>query len=344
MSYVGDVNAQKPVPAVPVLDQRHAVVEIAHVHGVDGDDGRAGEVLAAVEIFLIETVRRCPGFLEHVLGEGVGQTELADDGQGIDAGLSARSEYLRNDRLAAGILLRRKAQHLDDHLVVGPHATGAGVADVDAVAENRAVHADVSLAFALEVGPHELTGRPLQHLQDDPSGSDLAAALVAQLDQDLVARDRIESVVRADGDLGTCLAINQMGPHKAESGAGTPKGPGDGPQLAGEANGLVLADVQSSLANQFAQAAAKVAVLLLRDTQLAGQGLGFERRVRLSADGGQDLFGKVGHGPGSFSDAAMIGQSRNRPVSIVGMGKSVGTANQEPRLPKSGRLRKSQVP
>ena len=59
-----------------------------------------------------------------------------------------------------------EAEHLEDDLVVRPRPLGAGVADVDAVAEDGAVHADEALAVALEVGADELARGPLEDADD----------------------------------------------------------------------------------------------------------------------------------------------------------------------------------
>ena len=177
------------------LRQRHGVVEVAGVGRVDGDDQVAGEVLAAVEVVFVEGGGGVAGLLQGVLGKLVGQAEGADDRQRIDARLAARPEHLGDDAFAA-VLRRREAQHLEDDLVVGPGALGPGIADVDAVAEDGAVDADVALAVALEVGADELPRGPLQDAQDLAAGAEVGpVGLARDADQHLVAGGGVEGVV-----------------------------------------------------------------------------------------------------------------------------------------------------
>ena len=79
-----------------------------------------------------------PGLLQGVVGEPVGQAELADDRERIDARLPARAEHL-GDHAFAVLDGRREVDHLDDHFVVGPGALGPGVADVDRPGKQCAV-------------------------------------------------------------------------------------------------------------------------------------------------------------------------------------------------------------
>src|SRR5439155_10969648 len=102
---------------------------------------------------------------------------------------------------------RREAQHLEDDLVLGLGALGARVADVDAVGEHAAVHADQPFALALEVGADELARGPLQHAQHFALGGGIAAGRAGDADQYLVAGGGVAAVVRGDGDLGAGLAV-----------------------------------------------------------------------------------------------------------------------------------------
>ena len=158
---------------------------------------------------------------QGVLGKLVRQAEGADDRQRVDAGLAARTEDLGDDALAA-VLGRREAQHLDDDLVFRLRSLGAGVADVDAVAEDRAVDADVALPLALEIGADELPRGPLEDVarlcpvgpRSGPVG------LAGDADEDGVAGGGVERVALGDEDFRTDLALDDVGPDEAEAGRG----------------------------------------------------------------------------------------------------------------------------
>src|SRR5439155_10966725 len=112
--------------------------------------------------------------------------------------LAARPEDFGDDPFAA-VLRRREAEHLEDDLVVRPGAFGARVADVNAVTEYRAVHANVALAFALEIGADKLAGRALEDADDLTHRVKVGPVRLTQdADQDLVAGGRVERIVLAD--------------------------------------------------------------------------------------------------------------------------------------------------
>ena len=188
VAHVRDVYAQKPMLRFRVLGQRHRVVEVARVHRVDGDGQVGREVLAVGEVRFIERRGGGAGLLQSVVGELVGQVELADDRQRIHAGLAARAEDFSDDAFAAA-LRAGETQHLEHDFVFGLGALGAGIADVDRVGEDGAVDADIAVALALEVSADELARGAFEDLHDLAARSESAAAgLAADLDQHFVAR------------------------------------------------------------------------------------------------------------------------------------------------------------
>src|ERR1700687_1907622 len=167
-------------------------------------------------------------FFKHVFGEAVGQAEFADDGESIDPGLAARAEDLSEAAFAA-VLGGRKAEHFEDDLVFRPRAFGAGVADVDAVAEDGAVDANETLAVALEIGSDELAGGASQALPHDSGRPKVGAVgLAGDAHQALVAGGGVEAVALADDDLGARFAVDQVGPHETRAGGGTAIDAGNG--------------------------------------------------------------------------------------------------------------------
>ena len=142
MGDVGDVNAQEPAPAVGSL-QRNRVVEIPSVGRVDRDDRPIGQVRASFGHGLVERLGLLVGLGQGILGEVVGQLELADDRQRVDARLAQRPEHL-GDHAFAVAELGREADHVDHHLVVVADVLRAGVAHGDRLGEHRAVDANVA--------------------------------------------------------------------------------------------------------------------------------------------------------------------------------------------------------
>ena len=106
-----------------------------------------------------------PGLVQGVVGELLGQVELADDRERIDARLALRPQHL-DDHAFAVVHGRGEADHLDDHLVVGPGVLRAGIADVDRLGEERAVDLHEGRALRLEIGADELPRLPFQDLDD----------------------------------------------------------------------------------------------------------------------------------------------------------------------------------
>ena len=115
------------------------------------------------------------GLVERVFGEMVGQVELADDRERIDARLAARAEHFGDHALAV-VQRRGEADHLDDHFVVGLGVLRAGIADVDRPGEQRAVDLHVGRAGRLEIRADELVRLPLDDFDDFAARAELAAA------------------------------------------------------------------------------------------------------------------------------------------------------------------------
>ena len=202
---VGNVDAQPPMPVVE-LYQRNGVVEIAGVDRINRDDRLAGQVEAVADR-LVEAVGLLPGLVQGVLGELFGQAELADDGKRIDARLALRPQDL-DDHALAVMDGRGKADHLDDHLVVGPGVLRAGIADEDRLGEELAIDLHEGRALRLEVRADELPRLPLDDLHDAPARAKSSAGFlgaspldVLDFDGHHVAAGRIERVFGRDEDV-----------------------------------------------------------------------------------------------------------------------------------------------
>ncbi len=202
---VGDVDAQPPMPVVELF-QRDGVVVVAGVHGINRDDRLARQVEALADR-LVEAVGLLPGLVQGVLGELFGQAELADDGERIDARLALRPQDL-DDHALAFMDGRGEADHLDDHLVVGPGILRAGVADEDRLGEELAIDLHEGRSLRLEVRPDELAGLPLDDLHDSPAQAQSSAGFlgagpfdVLDFDGHHVAAGRIERVFGRDEDV-----------------------------------------------------------------------------------------------------------------------------------------------
>ena len=158
---VGNVHAQPPMAVVELL-QGNGVVEIAGVDRIDRDDRLAGQIEPAFDR-LVEAGRLLPGLFQGVRGELLGQVELADDRERIDARLALRPQDL-DDHPFAVVHGRGEADHFHDHFVVGPGVLGPGIADKDRLGEERAVDLHEGRALRLEIGADELPRLPLQDL------------------------------------------------------------------------------------------------------------------------------------------------------------------------------------
>src|SRR5262249_41902815 len=102
-------------------------------------------------------------FFEDLFRKLVRKIELSDSRKRVDPRTATRPKHLRNHPFAP-VFRRREANYFDDNLVVGTRSFGAGISDKDAVAKDRAVYADPSLAVALQVSADKLPCRPLQNL------------------------------------------------------------------------------------------------------------------------------------------------------------------------------------
>ncbi len=199
---VGDVYAQPPMAVVELL-QGNGIVEIAGVDRIDGDDRLAGQIEPAFDR-LVEAVRLLPGLFQSVCGEFLGQVELADDRERIDARRALRPQDL-DDHPFAVVYGRGEADHFHDHFVVGPGVLGSRIADEDRLGEERAVDLHEGRALRLEIGADELPRLPLEdldHAAPRPQPrTRLWVADVFDLDGHHVAAGRIERVFCRDEDV-----------------------------------------------------------------------------------------------------------------------------------------------
>ena len=134
---VGYVNAQSPMTPFQ-LDEADGIVKVTRVDRVDRDDHFARQILARGRNALVETAGFQPGFVQRVGGKLLGQVEFADDRDRVDAGRAARAEHFGHYALAV-LIVRGKADHLDDNLVVGPCILRARIADHDGPRKRPAV-------------------------------------------------------------------------------------------------------------------------------------------------------------------------------------------------------------
>ena len=99
----------------------------------------------------------------------LGQVELADDRERIDARSAVRAEHFGNHAFAVADR-RGKADHLEDHFVVGPGGLGAGVAHINRLGKERAVDLNVGRAGGLEIGADEIMRLAIDDLDDFAAG------------------------------------------------------------------------------------------------------------------------------------------------------------------------------
>ena len=125
--------------------------------------------------------------------------------------------------------VRREADHLDDDLVVGPHALRAGVADVDRVGEDLAVDLHHAHAGLLEVHADEAVGGPLDDIDDPAFVFAHPAALGFEPHGDDVAAGGVAGFVGRDEDVGVAAfgPLRALGPHEAEPARRAAKRAGD---------------------------------------------------------------------------------------------------------------------
>jgi hypothetical protein len=239
----------------------------------------------------------------HFFGEFVGQAELVNDRQRIDARLASRAEYLRQHSFAAAGVAG-EADHLEDHFVSGPGSFGAGVADVDRFVEGRAVHLHEPLIVLLKISADEGARGALQNLDDAAAALAGAAAFAVQLYEHLVARLRVAEIVRSDIDV-----VSPRVGARCESGAGSGL---MRDQKAGAGSGLLdrslqeiggRAGSQQSIwrlphlppGDELFQDSAEFVHPLLGDVQLLGENVGRRRFVLRLKECFQDLLLKLWH-------------------------------------------------
>ena len=235
------------MPGSAVLGQRDGVVEVAGIDRVDRNHGLAGEIFPAVQVVLAKLLRLLARFRKHVFREFVRQSERANDRQRIDLRLAARPQNLGDNAFAA-LFRRGKAKHLDDDLVLRAHALGARVADIDAMAEDGAIHADQSLAVTLEVSPDELARHALQHLEDFARGAQIGPArLAGNANEHLVSGRGILGVLRPDHDLRPGVAVDDVRPHEPCTGGSPPVNSGHRAMGLYGSDGVILTDLDTML-------------------------------------------------------------------------------------------------
>src|SRR5207244_447687 len=135
--------------------------------------------------------------------------------------------------------------------VLRPGALGSRIADVNAVAEHRAVDAHVAVAFTFEISADELVRGSFDHLRDLARGTEMSPLRVAfDAHEDGVSRGRIADGVFRNVDLGTDRAVDGVRPDEPEAGLILAKGPGYGAVRRDLPDSLVLADVDAALPAQ----------------------------------------------------------------------------------------------
>src|SRR5205823_5831319 len=110
-----------------------------------------------------------------------------------------------------------------------------------------------------------------------------------------VASGSVQGVFFVNANLGAGLSFNEVWPHIADARAGTAKGAGDSPMRLAGPDSMILAEFEPAVFDEGAKGPAKVGVLRRRHTELASEGLRFERRVALARHGGENLIFKSGH-------------------------------------------------
>ena len=116
--------------------------------------------------------------------------------------------------------VRGEADHLDDHLVVGLDALGAGIADRDGLGEDLAVDLHHRHAGGFEIRADEPVGRPLDDVDDPPSTLPRRPTLLDEADAHGVAIGSVAGVFGGNEDIGVAPRgfERALGPHEAEAG------------------------------------------------------------------------------------------------------------------------------
>ncbi len=265
------------------------------MHRIDGDGDLPGQVHAAFKIVLVEGGGNGAGLRQDLLGKRIRQAKSADDRQSIDPRLAARAENFDDDPFPS-VLRRWKTEHFNDDLVLRLCPLGPRIADVNAVAEYRAIDAHVTLSFALEIGADELVGGAFEDLHDLAGRAQVRPArLLFDPDQDLIAGGGIADGVLRDVDFLADGAIDRMGPDEAEAAFVFAKDAAGRAMRRHRPHRLVLADLEAALLDKSFEEPAKIRIVSGRHAQLAGQALGFERLIIFPGQGGQDLLREFFH-------------------------------------------------
>ena len=116
-------------------------------------------------------------------------------------GRAARAEHLGYHAFAV-MHGRGKADHFENHFVVGPRPLGAGIAHVDWLGKERAIDLNIGRAAGLEIGADELVGLAMDHLDDFAAWAlTLACRPAVKLHQDHVARGGVAGPLLRDEDV-----------------------------------------------------------------------------------------------------------------------------------------------
>ena len=237
-----------------------------------------------------------PRLFQGMLRKLVRQPESADDRQRVHPWFGSRTEDLGDDALAPLVFGAGKAQHLENDFIFPAGLLGPGIAHVNAVAEDRAVHAHKPLAIPLEVGADELPGGPLQHLQDFSRGGKVRPIRFAgDSSQHLIPGRGIQGMPFGNEHFLADGAVDGMGPDETASRGVPPVHPRDCSVGKSRPHGMVLADFDPFLPDQGAQALTEIPIAGCGNPQLARQRLGLEGLVSLARQRGQDLFFDIGH-------------------------------------------------
>ena len=287
---IGDVDGQDPVLRLGIDFHTDGVVEVAGVHGVDGDDELACEIRSTLQVRFLEMVGLGSGLGEDIRRKLVRQAQAADDRECIHARLAVRAEHFGDGPFAA-FVGRGEADHVHDDLIVRLRPFRAGVADGDGVREHGAVDANVALAVAFEVLAHERPRGPFQDIDDIANRVGHPARLAAELYEYFVARGRVEFVARADADVRARRQAPGRGPgaNEAEAGVRPPVRADDGTRDVCLAEHVVPAHVDPTLADEPLHDAAKQRVVFVRHAELLRELLGFQRGIAAGGDRGEDL-------------------------------------------------------
>ena len=135
--------------------------------------------------FCLKHLRLQSSLGQHRFGEFVGQLELMDDREQINAGSTSHAEDLRDDGLTS-IVATGKTKHLDDDAVFGDDPLRTGIAHRNCTLELVAVDPHETVIAPLEVTPDECL-RPAREDFDHAPAPLAAIPCAEQLHQHLIA-------------------------------------------------------------------------------------------------------------------------------------------------------------